>query len=140
MGIIRNTTIYLYETYREVYGKAVELANREGRSFSELVSVALKEYVEHHFPGNPQLPLNSFEEFDDRHLRATRLEAKFVAESATNLLKILRRVKESRGEQYSPSDFHIDLFKAIIKLSKLNRRLGDAKYDELIGECELELV
>jgi len=125
--------------YDEAWGKAEKLARLEGVSLSELVSRALVEYVERHFPGNPQLPLSSFEEFDDRYLRSVRLEAKFFAESATNLLKIIRRVKESRGEKYSPSDFHIDLFKAIIKLSKLNRRLGDVKYDELIDECELEL-
>ncbi|RLF08488.1 MAG: hypothetical protein DRJ60_00055 [Thermoprotei archaeon] len=50
LGIIRHTTIYLYEKYLEVYEKASELARAMGISFSELVSIALAEYVKKYYP------------------------------------------------------------------------------------------
>jgi len=96
-------------------------------------------YVEPHFPSNPHSPREALKAIDDRYLKPLHLEAKFVAENATNLLKVIRRVKEAQGKHYRSGDFHTALFKTIIKLSKLNRRIGDVKYDELIDECEREL-
>jgi len=39
---------------------ALELARREGLNFSAFVKKALAEYIEKHYPGNPQLPLQKF--------------------------------------------------------------------------------
>jgi len=50
LGLIRHTTIYLYSKYEDVYAKAVELARVMGKSFSELVSIALAEYVKKYYP------------------------------------------------------------------------------------------
>jgi len=38
----------------------LELARREGLNFSAFVKKALAEYIEKHYPGNPQLPLKKF--------------------------------------------------------------------------------
>lgn len=59
LGRTRSTCISLYEKYVDVYPLACDLARLDGKSFSELVSIALKEYVETHYPGNPQLVLPS---------------------------------------------------------------------------------
>jgi len=45
--------IQLYEMFKE-------LARREGISKSQLIVKAICEYVHHHYPGNPQLPLTRF--------------------------------------------------------------------------------
>jgi len=50
LGLIRHTTIYLYSKYEDAYAKAVELARTMGISFSELVSIALTEYVKKYYP------------------------------------------------------------------------------------------
>ena len=58
-GILRNTTIYFYESYGDLYAKAASYAATEGISFSELVSKALADYLKIHYPGNPQIPLDA---------------------------------------------------------------------------------
>lgn len=130
LGVVRHTTIYLYEKYGEVYPKFCELAKIEGMSFSELTSRAMKEYVEFHYPGNPQLTLQSVT--DPLAQKPLRLQAKFQREELKSLVKIL---KEQRGTPPYREDIRDKAKKLILKLSRLNRRLRNGDVDELIQEA-----
>jgi len=44
----------------EVLTKLRELAAKEGLTLSKQIVIALKEYVNRHMPGNPQLPLDKY--------------------------------------------------------------------------------
>jgi len=47
----------------EMFQKCMELVDRESKlkgKFSYLVNEALREYVQRHYPGNPQAPLTKF--------------------------------------------------------------------------------
>lgn len=127
LGVVRHTTIYLYSKYGEIYPKLCELARREGKSFSELMSIAAKEYVELHYPGNPQLSLKSF---TAEGLKPKRLEAKMVSREAEKWLKILEN--PDAAEYLKKRIRTKDLPPLIVKLAKLNRRLGDEEVSELV--------
>lgn len=55
-GIVTKIVSVPKET-ETIWHKADELAMREGVSRSELVNKALAEYLNIHYPGNPQIPL-----------------------------------------------------------------------------------
>jgi len=134
LGLIRATTIYLYESYKEVYEKAVELARREGISFSELVSRALREYVENHYPGNPQLPIESY---TPNGLKPIRLEAKLISRELTKMLKRLNDPRVS--EEHKRWIRREGLPKTVLKLARLNKKLRDNRYSGLIELGEKEI-
>lgn len=125
LGLVRHTTIYLYEKYGEVYKKVEELCRIEGKSFSELVSEALKEYVERHYPGNPQLTLPQFEKGASKSLRL-RLQL-----AATELEDLLRR----RPDPLYHATWRRDLLKAAIRVQSLQEKVGTRKYDQLVQEA-----
>jgi len=131
LGLIRHTTIYLYELYREVYDKFVELANREGKSFSEMVSIAMKEYVELHYPGNPIAPLESF---TPNGLKSVKLEAKLAADQIIKFIRIIRRKEVS--ENFKLGIIKDQFPKYLTTLMKLNQKIKDNKYAELIEQSE----
>ena len=134
LGILRHTTIYLYEKYRDVYEKAIELARREGKSFSELISIALKEYVENHYPGNPQL---SMESFTENGLKPLRLEAKLLLRSVRGLLENLKNPKV--WDEHKEKIRRHELPPKLVKLAKLNSRLRDEEIRKIIEEAEKEV-
>lgn len=152
--IVRNTTIYLYRPYEKVYKMAVELANMEGKSFSELVSRSLKEYVERHYPGNPQTALKSFEEFEDERVRPMRIEAEAAAREIRKRLEFVEEynpsklepleiwLRESKQEEWERiykvrrESVIQDLPRHVVKLARLNRIVQSDEYDGLIEKFE----
>lgn len=52
--------IYIPREYQVIIEKAKEIVRREGRSLSSLIMQLLRDYVQVHYPGNPQLPLSKF--------------------------------------------------------------------------------
>ena len=133
LGVVRQATIYLYEKYGEVYPKLCELARLEGKSFSELMSIAAKEYVELHYPGNPQLSLMSF---TADGLKPARLEAKIVSREAEKWLKMLEN--PDCAEYLKKRIRAKDLPSLILKLTRLNQRLRDEKVSDLVDRGALE--
>lgn len=131
LGLARHTTIYLYDKYRKVYPLFVELAGRERKSFSELCSIAMKEYVELHYPGNPAVPLTAFTE---NGLKPARLEAKMVSREVEKWLKILEN--PDCAEYLKKRIRAKDLPPLILKLSRLSLRLRDDGLDELVERGE----
>ena len=127
LGMIRQTTISLYEKYRETYKLASELANRERISFSELVSISLAEKVERSYPGNPAPPLESYMGGS----RAKTLEAKGIFKS---LSENISKIKLHIGSEGFRERLKEPIAKDMVKLAKLNRVLREAEYDEIIDE------
>jgi len=113
LGMVKHTTIYLYEVYSDVYEKAVELAKKEGISFSEIISKALAEYVEKHYPGNPQTPL----------LPMISTAEEYLAECLT------RRIESCLSHPHPENVFWLDnmhkLLRKAEKLKNINPKLDD---------------
>jgi len=137
LGLVRGTIIYLYEKYKDVYPLAYELARIEGISFSELVSRALKEYVEKHYPGNPQIQITSFTNSNF----SKRFEAVLVAEDLKKHIEALRRVKEilrerpqSQTQAYF-NELREKLKRETLRLIRLNELLREEKYNKLIEKA-----
>ena len=135
--VLRPKTINLYRPYQDVYDMFEALARMEGKSFSELASVAFREYVEKHYPGNPQVPLKSFEAFKDSRLKPLRIEAKLVAK---NIISIIEHLEHIEKEDLRLRVRDNMLPKPLIKLARLNLSLQDDEYKELVerGEKLLE--
>lgn len=53
-----HSRFYVPETFRKVLEKFREIAEREGRSASEILRELIREYVRRHEPGNPQRTLD----------------------------------------------------------------------------------
>ena len=53
-------SFYAPEWFKETWRHLQEIAKREGRSASLIIRELVKTYVEHHWPGNPQMRLSSF--------------------------------------------------------------------------------
>ena len=130
LGMLRQTTISLYEKYGNLYEKASELARREGISFSELLSESLKEYVEDHYPGNPTPPLESF---NPDGLKATHLEARFLDRDIRKLIERLNNDKVSISLKKKIR--RAELPKKLIRLARLNRKLNGV-YSDIIDKAE----
>lgn len=124
---VRITSIYLPVESEDVTKKAEELQKVEGLSFSELVLQALKEYVEIHYPGNPQLILPSL--LDPQHLKPLRLEAKYLFKDFQRMIGVL---KEKHGELSFRRDIRQKAIQQMTKLVKMNQKLKDKRIDEFI--------
>jgi len=111
--------------------KAEKLAKTERITFSELVWKALQEYVERHFPGNPQVTIPSVVEWQPR---APLYELKLVMESLERKLKSLKR----SSEEYR-LDWLIEAQKAFVKAVRLNDIVKDRKVDERLKEIAKEI-
>jgi len=126
----RITSFYIPVEFEDLSKKAEELMKIEGLSFSELLLEALKEYVEVHYPGNPQLTLPSICDQDSE--KPLRLVAKFDCEE---LETILKELKDSRGSLEYKRDLRERCKKLLIKLCRANIRLKDEKINELIDHA-----
>ena len=127
------SSLMIYERYSEVYEKSRELAEREGITFSELVVRSLGEYIEGHYPGNPQIPLDSFVESG---LKPVRLEVKIASRRTKWYLEKLGNPRV--GEQFKRDIRRKELPSLLVKLAKLNRRLRDEEVSELVDRGEME--
>lgn len=75
----RTTNLLIPRDHEPIWAKARELADREDITLSELVSKALAEYLNVHYPGNPQTPLQpSLKDLIDKY-KAERLAARLEA-------------------------------------------------------------
>jgi len=116
---------------KEVYEKAEELAKRENISPSQLVLKALIEYLNLHYPGNPIAPLESFTQ---NGLKSVKLEAKLAADQIIKFIRIMRR--EGVSENFKLGIIKDQFPKYLTTLMKLNQKIKDNKYVELIEESE----
>jgi len=66
---------------------ALELARREGLNFSAFVKKALAEYIEKHYPGNPQIPLKKF--FQVQEILANQCQVANCKKSAKYLINLV---------------------------------------------------
>jgi len=64
--VIRSFSISIEDL--EVLEKLKDLAGKEGNTLSTQIVIALKEYVQRHCPGNPQVPLERFTDVEPRRL------------------------------------------------------------------------
>ena len=129
------TSFYYPQEASEVIEKAKELAKLEGITFSELIVKALHEYVERHYPGNPQIPLTVFTKTSPK---AKTLEAKIVARDLKKNIESFKRLMMSKPMAYYT--VREDMKKNMLKLAKLNEILQNSEYDELIREAEKLLL
>jgi len=126
----RITSIYLPVETEEITKKAEELQKVEGWCFSELVVQALKEFVEVHYPGNPQLILPSL--LDPDHLKPLRLEAKFLFKDFQHMIQTLQ------GKKVEPvfrRELHRKAVQEMSKLAKMNERLKDKSIDQYLDQA-----
>lgn len=132
LGMVRATTIYLYERYQKVYPLAVELANVERISFSELVSRALKEYVEAHHPGNPQLTLKEA-------MREAPLALKLQARNHVLELERLMRSYDAAEGRHAPKSFIQRIERALrdecLKAARVTRRIKNRPLEEVLKKA-----
>jgi len=103
----------------------------EGFSFSELLLEALKEYIEVHYPGNPQLTLPSIS--DPTSEKPLRLETKFAAQELESLIEILEK---KQGSLPFRRDLENRVKQLLVKLAKMNQRFKDQKVNDLIEKAE----
>ena len=93
------TSFYIPVEAKEILEKIEELARVEGVSRSELILRAIREYVENHYPGNPQLTLPSLE--DPRRL-PRRYKAVRILKALKPLVQEYERDKRVRGSRAYP--------------------------------------
>jgi len=125
---LRITSFYLPIEYLDLLDKLRELAERDGISLSEKIVDAIKEYVEVHYPGNPQTSLDPIIKPDAT--KPLRLQALFDAKELESVIEKLRSAENSlyRGTLVDKGK------KLVLKLSKANIRLNDERIDALIEE------
>ena len=131
LGVLKQYSLSLYAKYLHIYEKAYELADREGKSFSELINLALEEYVEVHYPGNPQPPLEAFQ---PDSLKPARLEAKMITQEVAGLLDRLESGQGSDG--YRNRVRSKIMPPLIVKLSRLNLKLRDDEVSEIVNRAD----
>jgi len=116
---IRITSFYVPIEKARILEMSQELAQREGITLSELILNALGEYIERHYPSNPQI---SLETAQNPLTEPLTLKARFIAEDIENLLKW--NIKDAH--------WHNKIRRKIIALAELNKRLKQKKYEQLI--------
>jgi hypothetical protein len=126
----RITSFYIPNEYDDVAKKAEELKKVEGWSFSELLLHALTEYVEVHYPGNPQLILPSL--VDPSEQKPLRLEAKFISQDLQRLVDVL---SGKQGEATFRHELRHRAIQQLNKLAKINLRLKDKTVDEVVDKA-----
>jgi len=114
----------LFEEYEKVYEKATELCEREGISFSLLVARALAEYLNIHYPGNPQMPIAHEVPFH------VRLETRIMKRDLEALLKVLKRCDSLWFLERKDS-----IIKRLKACARHLQRDGDEELKRLIDEA-----
>jgi len=131
LGVLKQYSLSLYAKYLHIYERAYELADREGKSFSEIINLALEEYVDVHYPGNPQTALESFQ---PDSLKPARLEAKMITQKVEELLERLEDGKGSEG--YKNRVRLKTLPPLIVKLARLNLRLHSDEISDIVDRAD----
>jgi len=100
--------IKLYNKDFEAWSQIRKLAEREGKSLSDFIVDVIKEYLKRHMPGNPQTPLDIFNEKhviikvnDDQATfkiaSSSEVKENLMQKSTEELLKMYKAMTE-RGE------------------------------------------
>ena len=127
------TSFYFPVERQDTIDMLKELADRERISLSEMLVNAAAEYVENHYPGNPQMALESFK---DDGLKPVRLEVKIISRKVEWWLG---KLEDPRlDEQFKKRARASDLPPLLVKLSRLNLRLRDEEISELVERGEKE--
>jgi len=126
------TSLMLLDDYDEVYKKASELAEIEGITFAEIVAKALAEYVEKHYPGNPQIPLPTY---TGQVPMAKTLEARITARQLKKDLELLKVIYSKRDNTLYRYEVESRVIKLVKKLAKLNTILKNKEYQDLINQA-----
>jgi len=126
------TSLMLLDDYDEVYKKASELAEIEGITFAEIVARALAEYVEKHYPGNPQIPLPTY---TGQVPMAKTLEARITARQLKKDLDLLKVIYSKRDNTLYRYEVESRVVKLVKKLARLNALLNKEEYQELVDEA-----
>jgi hypothetical protein len=129
----RITSFYLPIEYEDITKKAEELMKVEGYSFSEMLLEALKEYVQNHYPGNPQTILPSH---TDRALQPLRLKAHW---SIRDLERDLGILKAKRGSAQYLDEVRKRAEKTVVDLSSINLTVKDSGIQTVIDKA-LEIL
>jgi len=125
---LRITSFYIPIEHSELLDKLRELAERDGLSLSEKILEAIKEYVEVHYPGNPQVCLDSVMKPDAP--KPLRLQAMFDMERLESIVRDLRNTNSNMRRSIL-----VEMGKKlVVQLAKMNVRLRDEKIDKLIDE------
>jgi len=122
----------LLDDYDEVYKKASELAEIEGITFAEIVAKALAEYVEKHYPGNPQIPLPTY---TGQVPMAKTLEARITARQLKKDLELLKVIYAKKDNTLYRYEVESRVIKLVKKLAKLNTILKNKEYQDLINQA-----
>jgi len=125
-GVVTKS-FYIPLEYLEVFEKLEKLAEMERKSTSLMIVDAIAEYVERHYPGNPQLPL-VHEDMEHFRLQADEMEA---SREAAYLRYALPRI--GRGEL--GGEARGVAWESALRLARLNRRLRRRRYYELVEEA-----
>jgi hypothetical protein len=125
---LRITSFYLPIEHSELIDKLRELAERDGSTLSEKIVDAIREYIQVHYPGNPQVCLDSIIKPDAP--KPLRLQALFDMQELEAVIRDLTNSKNHIHRQILVDRGK----KLVLKLSKANMRLNDGKIDELIEE------
>jgi hypothetical protein len=123
----RTTCVMIPREYEELWHKATEIATREGKTLSEIISRALAEYHQVHYPGNPQAPLPAFDKGADTQ-RPLSLKCRFLIE---DLERILGRYQKGGDPAYI-NRLKAKLQMGIVKGMEYNARLKNNDYQKRI--------
>jgi len=130
------TSFYVPVEAKDVLEALDQLAKVEGVSRSELILRAIKEYVENHYPGNPQLTLPSIE---DPRLLPRRYKAVRILRALKPLVQEYERDKRVRGSRAVPPAGIYELVEEGLKYYRVHpelRRLLNKALD-LLGYSEV---
>lgn len=127
------TSFYVPIESKEIIEKAKELAHRDATTLSEIILEALKEYIEKHYPGNPQIPLMVY---TGEVEPAKTLEAKITAKQLREDIDLLKRLRKVNTDGYYLYQVETRIIKMMKKLTKLNHLLKNKEYTELIKRAE----
>ena len=131
LGVLKQYSLSLYAKYLHIYERAYELADREGKSFSEIINLALEEYVDVHYPGNPQTALESFQ---PDSLKPARLEAKMITRKVESLLD---RLENGQGSDSYKNRVRFKILPPlVVKLSRLNLRLRNDEVSDVVNRAD----
>lgn len=127
-NIVKIKSFGIPEKYEATIKALEELAAKDKTSFGDKVLDAIAEYVSVHYPGNPQVPLESFINSGNLSLR---LEAKFTAEDLERAVHM-----SEKPDLHEARPFWLNLTKKyLIKIVRLNDRLPGRPYQVLINKA-----
>ncbi|MBU1290383.1 hypothetical protein KJ898_01080 [bacterium] len=126
---IRITSFYIPNSFEPVIEKLKELAFKERKPLNNQILEAIKEHVEIHYPGNPQMPLDTW----TSHIpTALTLQGKIAARDLKNGLDTWTRNLDKTAQLF----WKKIITKHTLTLARVNDRLPGQPYDSLIKQAQ----